>query len=252
MNTELHYKTITELAGLLRTRKISPVEVTKAMLRRIEELDPRYKSYATVTTDYAMEEAKGAEDEITRGNYKGPLHGVPIAVKDLCFTDGVRTMGGSKVMADHVPNFDATVVARLKAAGERAVGKAESYRRGYGWLQPGVRRAVESLERGSVGRCVLQWVRCVYGARAMLRFVGKRHRGVHTVPCSGVWNGGAEANVGKSKPLRSAGVSRIARSRRAFDTQLGGRGDYADGNRRSGPERPNDTTSPCSQRAGRY
>ena len=88
MKTELHYKTITELAGLLRTRKISPVEVTEAMLRRIEELDPRYKSYATVMTDYAMEEAKGAEDEITRGNYKGPLHGVPIAVKDLCFTDG--------------------------------------------------------------------------------------------------------------------------------------------------------------------
>ena len=123
MNTELHYKTITELAGLLRTRKLSPVEVTEAMLRRIEELDPRYKSYATVTTDYAMEEAKGAEDEITRGNYKGPLHGVPIAVKDLCFTDGVRTMGGSKVMADHVPNFDATVVARLKAAGSVLLGK---------------------------------------------------------------------------------------------------------------------------------
>ena len=123
MKTELHYKTITELAGLLRTRKISPVEVTEAMLRRIEELDPRYKSYATVMTDYAMEEAKGAEDEITRGNYKGPLHGVPIAVKDLCFTDGVRTMGGSKVMADHVPNFDATVVARLRAAGSVLLGK---------------------------------------------------------------------------------------------------------------------------------
>ncbi|MDP7650053.1 MAG: amidase, partial [Candidatus Thalassarchaeaceae archaeon] len=123
MSIELHYKTITELADLLRTRKVSPVEVTEAMLRRIEELDPRYKSYATVMTDYAMEAAKRAEDEITRGNYKGPLHGVPIAVKDLCFTDGVRTMGGSKVMADHVPNFDATVVARLEAAGSVLLGK---------------------------------------------------------------------------------------------------------------------------------
>ena len=123
MNIELHYKTITELAELLRTRKVSPVEVTNSMLRRIEELDPRYKSYATVMTDYAMKAAKRVEDEITRGNYKGPLHGVPIAVKDLCFTDGVRTMGGSKVMADHVPNFDATVVARLEAAGSVLLGK---------------------------------------------------------------------------------------------------------------------------------
>ena len=123
MNIELHYKTITELADLLRTREVSPVEVTEAMLRRIEELDTRYKSYATVMTDYAMEAAKRAEDEITRGDYKGPLHGVPIAVKDLCFTNGVRTMGGSKVMAGHVPNFDATVVARLEAAGSVLLGK---------------------------------------------------------------------------------------------------------------------------------
>ncbi len=119
----LHYKTITELAGLLRTRKISPVEVAEAILRRIEELDSRYKSYATVMADHAMKAAKRAEEEISGGHYKGPLHGVPIAVKDLCFTAGVRTMGGCKVLADHVPSFDATVVTRLDAAGGVLLGK---------------------------------------------------------------------------------------------------------------------------------
>ena len=123
VNQALYYKTITDLAELIRTREVSPVAVTEAMLRRIEELDPLYKSYTTVMTDYAMEMAQRSEDEITRGNYKGPLHGVPIAVKDLCFTAGVRTMGGSKVMAGHVPNFDATVVARLEAAGSVLLGK---------------------------------------------------------------------------------------------------------------------------------
>ena len=93
VNLELHYKTITELAGLLRTREISPVEVTEIMLRRVDELDPFYKSYATVVADHAIEMVKQAEDEINKGNYKGPLHGVPIAVKGLCFTDGIRTMG---------------------------------------------------------------------------------------------------------------------------------------------------------------
>ena len=122
VNLELHYKTITELAGLLRTREVSPVEVTETMLRRIEDLDPRYKSYATVMADYAMKAAKRAEDEITRGNYKGPLHGVPIAVKDLFFTAGVRTMGGSKALVDHVPEYDSTVVQRLDAAGAVLLG----------------------------------------------------------------------------------------------------------------------------------
>ena len=120
--------------------------------------------------DSAMEAAKRAEDEIARGNYKGPLHGVPIAVKDLCFTYGVRTMGGSKVMADHVPNFDATVVARLETAGSVLLGKlslTEGALAGYNpefdvplnpWNLD--RWAGASSSGSGVG----------YGTRAMLRF----------------------------------------------------------------------------------
>lgn len=122
-DTPLHYKTITEIAALIRSRELSPAEITRAALDRIAALDGDLKSYATPTADRALAAARDAEREIANGGYKGALHGVPIAVKDLCFTRGVRTMGGSKVYADHVPSFDSTVVERLEGAGAVLLGK---------------------------------------------------------------------------------------------------------------------------------
>ena len=119
----LHFKTIAELAGLIESGQLSPTEATSAQLSRIEKLDGRLQSYATVMAESAMTQARSAEAEIAGGSYRGPLHGVPIAVKDLCFTTGVRTMGGTRVMADQVPDFDATVVSRFKAAGAVLLGK---------------------------------------------------------------------------------------------------------------------------------
>jgi amidase len=123
MTEPLHYITILELSDLIKSRKISPVEITEAMLVRIEALDGRLRSYATVMADQAMAEAREAEAEIAAGVYRGRLHGVPVAVKDLCYTAGVRTMGGTQVLADHVPDFDATVVARFRKAGAVMLGK---------------------------------------------------------------------------------------------------------------------------------
>ena len=119
----LHYKTITEAAELIRSRKVSPVEVTGEILNRIGELDGRYRAYATLMAEHAMDKARKAEREIGDGRYLGPLHGVPVAVKDLCFTEGVRTMGGCKVLADHVPTYDSTVVRSLDSAGAVLLGK---------------------------------------------------------------------------------------------------------------------------------
>ena len=102
---------------------LSPVELTEAQLARIEAADGRLKSYATVMAESALAEARQAEAEIAAGEYRGPLHGVPIAVKDLCYTDGTRTMGGTKVLEDFVPDFDSTVVARFRAAGAVLLGK---------------------------------------------------------------------------------------------------------------------------------
>ena len=123
MSDDLHYRTILELSTEIESGALSPVSLTEAMLDRIAALDGRLKSYATVMAEQAMEEARAAQAEIAAGRYRGPLHGIPVAVKDLCYTRGVRTMGGCAVLADHVPEFDATVVRRFRDAGAVLLGK---------------------------------------------------------------------------------------------------------------------------------
>ena len=122
-DTPLHYQTIVEVGTRLRSRELSPVELTTAILERIEALDGGLKSYATVMADSALASARAADREIAAGNYRGGLHGVPIAVKDLCFTTGVATMGGAQVLRDFVPDFDGTVVRKLNDAGAVILGK---------------------------------------------------------------------------------------------------------------------------------
>jgi len=121
--TDLHYLTVHEASGLLRDKSLSPVELTRAFLERIERLDGTLQSYITVLGESALSDALEAESEIQRGDYKGPLHGIPIALKDLYDTEGVATTAGSKVMADRVPTEDATTTARLKVAGAILLGK---------------------------------------------------------------------------------------------------------------------------------
>lgn len=119
----LPFATITELAAAYRRRELSPVEVTQAMLQRIDRLDPALRSYVTVTPEIALAQARKAEAEIARGELRGPMHGVPIGLKDLCDTRGVRTTWGTTIQADRVPDADATVVAKLLDAGAIMLGK---------------------------------------------------------------------------------------------------------------------------------
>src|SRR5919198_6552650 len=121
--TELCYLTIREAGRLLQSRKLSPAELTRAFLNRIEQLDAALQSYITVLSDRAMSEARRAEAEILRGDYRGPLHGIPIALKDLYDTQGIRTTASSRVMANRIPHEDATTTARLTAAGAILLGK---------------------------------------------------------------------------------------------------------------------------------
>jgi aspartyl-tRNA(Asn)/glutamyl-tRNA(Gln) amidotransferase subunit A len=111
------------LAALVRTRQVSPVELVRAYLERIEQLDGRLRAYITVTAEAALDAARRAEEVAGRGGALGPLHGIPFAVKDQFATRGVRTTAGSRILADHVPDEDATVVARLVAAGGILLGK---------------------------------------------------------------------------------------------------------------------------------
>jgi aspartyl-tRNA(Asn)/glutamyl-tRNA(Gln) amidotransferase subunit A len=112
-----------DLAAAIRTRAVSPVEVTRATLDRIERSQPILNAFITVAGESAMTCAREAEAALTRGDPVGPLHGVPVAVKDLIPTAGIRTTWGSMIFRDHVPDTDATVIARLKQAGAIIVGK---------------------------------------------------------------------------------------------------------------------------------
>ncbi len=120
---ELCTKTLTEVAGLVKNKDVSPVELTQAMLDRIAALDGKLYSYLTVTTDLALQQARAAEQEILRRSYRGPLHGIPIALKDLCYTAGIRTTCASQILAHWIPEYNATVVEKLYAAGVVLLGK---------------------------------------------------------------------------------------------------------------------------------
>jgi amidase len=123
MSSLIHYSSLHEVAGLLRTKKLSPVELTQTMLKRIQQVDSSLNSYASVTAQLALDQAAQAEQEILAGQYRGPLHGIPVAVKDLCFTKGLSTRGGLQVRKDFVPSYDGTVVAKLNSAGAILLGK---------------------------------------------------------------------------------------------------------------------------------
>lgn len=121
--TDLHYASLLDLAEQLRTGALSPVTLTEAMLERIERVDPRLGAYATPTPDLAREQAARAQAEIRAGAYRGPLHGVPVAVKDLFDTAGIPTAVGMTIHAERRPADDATVVRRLAEAGAVLLGK---------------------------------------------------------------------------------------------------------------------------------
>ena len=120
---DIPFLTATELSNLIAAREVSPVEAAEAYLDRIDDLDFQFNSYLTVTREEALRAARQAEQEIMQGNIRGPMHGVPIAVKDQMWTKGIRTTGGSRILADFVPDEDATVIAKLKEAGAVLLGK---------------------------------------------------------------------------------------------------------------------------------
>ena len=126
-NDDLCFLSIAELGLLMRARTISPVEVTEAHITRIERLNPTLNAFVTVMGNGAREAARRAEAELAAGRWRGPLHGVPIGVKDIFDTADVRTTNGSSFYSDHVPTEDAHSVRRLKDAGAVLIGKCNTH-----------------------------------------------------------------------------------------------------------------------------
>jgi aspartyl-tRNA(Asn)/glutamyl-tRNA(Gln) amidotransferase subunit A len=120
---DLPYLSLTEASALIKARRLSPVDLTRAILDRIDRLDARVGAFITVTREQALAAARAAEQDIARGTYRGPLHGIPFGVKDTHYTKGIRTTANTPVLLDFVPDVDATVVAKLQQAGGVLVGK---------------------------------------------------------------------------------------------------------------------------------
>ena len=122
-DSNLAHSTIKQLSALYQERKVSPVEVVEDLLDRISLLDSRFNYYITVVADEARRSAKIVESEIMSGAYKGGLHGVPLSLKDIIWTNGVLTTCASKVMENYVPDYDAEIVSKLKDKGMFLLGK---------------------------------------------------------------------------------------------------------------------------------
>ncbi len=125
--TDFAYLTIAEASALIRDRKISPVEYAQALLARIDKLDPKLNAFLRQTPDIAMADARRAEEEIGKGDWKGPLHGVPYGLKDIIDYEGLPTTGHSKILIDNIAKADAPVAAKLRAAGGVLLGKMSTH-----------------------------------------------------------------------------------------------------------------------------
>ncbi len=137
-DTDLAFASIEEVARLFRKRKLSPVELTKLMLARIQQLNPKLNAYITITAELSLAQAKAAEAELfgprgRRGHHdRGPLHGIPISLKDNIYTKGIRTTAGSRILKDFIPEHDAAVWANLREAGAIILGKTNLHEFAYG------------------------------------------------------------------------------------------------------------------------
>jgi aspartyl-tRNA(Asn)/glutamyl-tRNA(Gln) amidotransferase subunit A len=130
--TELGFMTIAEAAQLIEKKELSPVQLTSALIRRTEALDPQLNAFLLPTPERAIDQARAAEREITAGRHRGPMHGIPFALKDIYATAGIRTTGHSRTCIDAVPDFDATTVTKLYAAGAVLTGKLATHEFAHG------------------------------------------------------------------------------------------------------------------------
>ncbi|CAM5673394.1 Amidase OS=Streptomyces tendae OX=1932 GN=GUR47_23680 PE=4 SV=1 [Streptomyces tendae] len=128
--------TLGAAADAVRARRLSPVELADSVLERVGQTEPRLRAYATVTAEHARRAARTAEDDIAAGRHRGPLHGIPMGLKDLIDVAGVATSASSRVRADHRAQASSTVAARLEAAGAVLVGKTHTHEFAYGLTTP--------------------------------------------------------------------------------------------------------------------
>ena len=197
------FQSVAELSSLIESKQVSPVEVTEAYLARIDDLDFKFNAYLTVCRQQAQDQAREAEASIARGEYLGPMHGIPVAVKDQLWTKGIRSTGGSRILSDFVPEEDATAVANLKKAGAVLLGKTNlsefaitgfthRFSTPHNPWDLDISAGGSSSGSGAATAAFL----CATS-------LGRGHRWVNTATSSLVWAGGPKAQLGQGQPVRS-------------------------------------------------
>ena len=234
MAEELAFLTIAEAARLIEQKRLSPVELTTALIRRTEALDPQLNAYLLLTAERALDQARQAEREIMAGRYRGPMHGVPFALKDIYSTAGIRTTGHSRICLDTVPSADATTVRKLYEAGAVLTGKLATHEFAHGgpsfdlpWppaRNPWNREHFTGGSSSGSGAAVAAGLR-PGGARL-------RHRRLDPRPRRAVRHRRAEADLRPGKPLWRLCELVQLRPRRPNDLDGRGLRDRAAGDRR--------------------
>ena len=199
---DLCYSELMEVSRRVQKKELSPVDVTKAVLDRIAAVDKSLHSYALVLNDLALQQAKTAEQEIVKGNIKGPLHGVPIAVKDNCFTKGIVTTNGMAIRRDVKPDYDATVVAKLRDAGAILLGKIHHTEGAFAEHHPTLPVPINPWNAEALVRRVVERLRRRDRRRPLFCVTGHRYRRLDPVSLRRQWRHRAQADLWAGVALR--------------------------------------------------
>ena len=178
----VHYLSLMDVSARLRSGELKPTALTEMILARIARHDGALKSYTTLLADRGMAKAREAEAELNRGFWRGPLHGVPIAVKDLCYTDFAPTAAGMFIHKDFIPPYTCTVVERLERAGAILLGKLTMTEGAFATHHPNMPDTGQSMACRCLDRCVFERVGSGDGGRTVLRIARLRHRRIDPFP----------------------------------------------------------------------
>lgn len=176
----MYFETILNIAKAIKSKALTPVEITEAMLARINEIDSYSSAYITVTTEHALAQAKKSEAEIVAGQWRGLLNGVPIGLKDIINTDFAKTTAGTEIHRNYHPTYSATVVERLETQGAISLGKLTTTEQAFSDHHPSVTvprnprgegSPAAALPRVSVWRPQMVWLSVLWGRTQVVRFV---------------------------------------------------------------------------------
>ena len=234
----LYFLTIHQAGELMRRGELSPVELTRACLDRIADTDDRLHSFILLLADEALEQARVAESEMLRGEYRGPMHGIPFALKDLYDTAGVRTTSGSRVDIERIPTEDATTTARLKDAGGILLGKLAMHEFALGgpdWTTP-FEPACNPWNLNHITGGSSSGSGSAVAAGQALGALGFLHRRLDPGPGVPLWHRWLEADLRPSESLRCGDPELVPGPRRPDDVDRRGHRVHAAGHRGPRPQ----------------